>query len=173
MSQTQVQTIGIAADAVTADKIATGAVGTTEIANGAVTAAKIATAAVGTTEIASGVTITGTLDGNAASVTNGVYTTNFASSLGGNGYQRLPGGLIIQWGQVGFMSGIDATRRVTFSIQFTSAVYAVTVTPNSAAFPAGNKSDSQYTFNQDRNGFTLLSRQENSGCSYSWIAIGA
>jgi hypothetical protein len=105
-------------------------------------------------------------------VDNGVYTTNFASSLSTNGYQRLPGGLIIQWGQVGFMSGNNATRRVTFSIQFTSAVYAVTVTPNSAAFPAGNKSDSQYTYDQDINGFTLLSRQENSGCSYSWIAIG-
>ena len=52
MSVTQVQTIGITNDAVTADKIATGAVGTTEIADDAVTTAKIADNAVGTTEIA-------------------------------------------------------------------------------------------------------------------------
>jgi hypothetical protein len=38
---------------------------------------------------------------NAATVTNGVYTTNFTGanqSLSANGFQKLPGGLIIQWG---------------------------------------------------------------------------
>jgi hypothetical protein len=52
MSITQVQTIGITNDAVTATQIATGAVGTTEIADDAVNTAKIAAGAVGTTEIA-------------------------------------------------------------------------------------------------------------------------
>ena len=52
MSITQVTTDGISDDALTAAKIAAGAVGTTEIADDAVTSAKIAAGAVGTTEIA-------------------------------------------------------------------------------------------------------------------------
>jgi hypothetical protein len=45
--------------------------------------------------------INATNAGNASTVTNGVYTTNFTGSnqsLSANGYQKLPGGLIIQWG---------------------------------------------------------------------------
>ena len=172
MSVTQVQTTGINNDAVTNAKIADNAVGTSQIANDAVTAAKIATGAVGTTEIASGVTITGTLNGNASSVTNGVYTTNFNNSLSGNGFQRLPGGLIIQWGQIGVLVGNNATANVNFSIAFTSAVYSITATPSSVTTPPGNKSDSWYIDSQSTTGFRMYSRQENGQCSYNWIAIG-
>jgi hypothetical protein len=97
MARTQIKTPGIANDAVTAAQIAAGAVGTAEIATGAVTADKIADGAVGTAEIADNAvtdiklatittagkisdtalpdSISSNITGNAASVTNGVYTT--------------------------------------------------------------------------------------------------
>ena len=48
--------------------------------------------------------------GNASTVTNGVYTTAFGNSLGGNGYARIQGGLIIQWGVYG---SLGANTRTT------------------------------------------------------------
>ena len=174
MSVTQVQTIGIINDAVTADKIATGAVGTTEIADDAVTADKIATGAVGTTEIASGVTITGTLNGNASSVTNGVYTTNFTGSnqdfVGTSGYQKLPGGFTIQWGQSSPLGQQSQTQ--TFAIPFTSGVFAVIATPISNNPPAGDKRDHWAVSNFTSSNFTLISWFETTTVAYNWIAIG-
>jgi hypothetical protein len=170
MSVTQVQTTAITDDAVTAAKIATGAVGTTEIADGAVTAAKIAAGAVGTTEIASGVSITGTLNGNAASVTNGVYTTNFPSNFSGKGYQKFPGGFMIQWGTSNSLSQQDEFQ--TFATAFTGGVFSVLVTPNGGGGNAGNKRDHWLAFNYQLNGFTLRSWFESGAASYSWVAFG-
>ena len=68
--------------------------------------------------------------GNSATVTNGVYTTNFTGSnqsLANPGYQKLPGGLIMQWGTSGTIPG-DSAIAVTFPIAFTTAVYAMTAT---------------------------------------------
>lgn len=42
-------------------------------------------------------------------------------SLGGTGYQKLPGGLILQWGQYTFSS--SSTANVTFPIAFPNAVF--------------------------------------------------
>ena len=74
--------------------------------------------------------VTGTVSGNAGTVTNGVYTTNFTGtnqSLANPGYQKLPGGLIMQWGTSGTIGG-DSFVSVTFPIAFTTAVYAMTAT---------------------------------------------
>jgi hypothetical protein len=72
-------------------------------------------------------TFTGNVIGTASSVTNGVYTTNFTGSnqsLGSNGYQKLPGGLIMQWGTF-TTSGSKTT--VTFPTAFTTACYNVQI----------------------------------------------
>lgn len=66
--------------------------------------------------------VTGNVSGNAGTVTNGVYTTNFTGSnqsLGTSGYQKLPGGLIIQWGKVSFSSGLAS---VTFPVAFSAVL---------------------------------------------------
>jgi hypothetical protein len=156
MSQTQVQTTGITDDAVNAAKIAAGAVGTTEIA--------------------SDVTITGTLNGNAASVTNGVYTTNFSGSnqdfVGTSGYQKFPGGLIIQWGRTGNIVGIFGFEDITFPISFTASVFSVVATPVTDNFPAGDKSDMWACLSQTLTGFRMRSVMENRSATYNWIAIG-
>jgi hypothetical protein len=70
MSQTQIQTTGIADDAVTAAKIAAGAVGTTEISANAVTATQIAAGAITTAKIA---------DDSYRTSTEGIRVVNSAS----------------------------------------------------------------------------------------------
>lgn len=108
--------------------------------------------------------------GNAATVTNGVYTTNFTGIanqfLGANGYQKLPGGLIVQWGSFTAASGSEV---VTWLTPFSSACYAVSLTQTATStggigttggvFVA--PSTSQVTFS------TV------SGRTYYWIAIGS
>ena len=73
--------------------------------------------------------VTGNLTGNADTVTNGVYTTNFSGSnqsLTTDGYQKLPGGLIMQWGYV--LAAINTTTTVTFPIAFPNAALNAQIT---------------------------------------------
>lgn len=53
----------------------------------------------------------------------------FSSVVGTNGYQKLPSGLIIQWGQ-NSMPAPGSSNSVTYPIAFPSAVYAVLITTN-------------------------------------------
>ena len=48
---------------------------------------------------------------------------SFAQSISASGYQKLPGGLIIQWGS--FTSNVDSAQTVSFPITFPSACYLV------------------------------------------------
>lgn len=66
--------------------------------------------------------ITGDVTGNADTVTNGVYTTDFSGSnqsKATSGYQKLPGGVIMQWGEA--TSTQDAAQTFNFPTAFTSA----------------------------------------------------
>lgn len=68
-------------------------------------------AAIGTTAVA-----------NATAVANGVYTTNFTGSnqsLSTSGYQKFPGGLIVQWGQ--FTALASDTRDINLPVSFPTA----------------------------------------------------
>lgn len=51
--------------------------------------------------------------------------SSFANSLSTNGYQKLPGGLILQWGRVNTTAtgGTASNVDVTFPIAFASAFY--------------------------------------------------
>jgi hypothetical protein len=51
----------------------------------------------------------------------------FNVSLSSNGYQKLPSGLIIQWGTES--NSVSGTINITFPIQFTNAVYSVIAVP--------------------------------------------
>lgn len=53
----------------------------------------------------------------------------FGSSLAANGYQKLPSGLIIQWGA--FTTSSSATTNVAFPIAFPNAVRSIVISPNS------------------------------------------
>ncbi|MBU9629924.1 hypothetical protein KTE60_11575 [Burkholderia multivorans] len=50
-------------------------------------------------------------------------TGSFAASLGAGGYQKLPSGLIIQWGATPIVAG-SGSATVTYPIAFPNAVYA-------------------------------------------------
>lgn len=79
--------------------------------------------------------VTGTVSGNAGTVTNGVYTNNFTGSnqsLTGDGYQKLPGGLIIQWGFVPD-AGSTTAINVSFPIAFPNACFSVVTQLNNNA----------------------------------------
>jgi hypothetical protein len=69
--------------------------------------------------------------------------TDFDKSLSANGYQKLPGGLIIQWGS--FTSNVDDEQTVTFPITFPTACYAVTSTISGTV---ANVSTSSFTVNR-------------------------
>jgi hypothetical protein len=90
-------------------------------------------------------------------------------SLVGNGYQKLPGGLIIQWGTSG-VAPVDGSLDVTFPIAFPSNCAAVVAqqtigTPGSAvAVPGWVVSAKSAT------GFTL--RNDGGAQVFYWIAIG-
>ena len=98
-------------------------------------------------------------------------TSNFSgpgvSSLASSGYQKLPSGLIIQWGNMGML---DQTYNVTFPIAFpnTSPV-ALTISHMSANTLQVYKIG---TVNPSTTGFTAVSEIDTNGSSFGWIAIG-
>lgn len=69
--------------------------------------------------------------------------SSFANSISSNGYQKLPGGLIIQWGS--FTSNTDDTQTISFPLTFPTACYAVTSTISGII---GISSTSQFTVNR-------------------------
>ena len=162
MARTQIKTPGLANDAVTAAQIAAGAVGTSEIANDAVTAAKIAAGAVGTTEIAdSSVT--------ADKIAAGVLSGNFPANWSIPGYQKLPNGFTIQWGQSSALG--QQTQIQTFSTPFIGGVFAVIATPISDNPPAGDKRDHWAVYNFTLSNFTLRSWFEGPSVAYNLSLI--
>jgi hypothetical protein len=118
----------------------------------------------------------GQMIGNAATVTNGVYTTDFTgsnNSLGANGYQKLPGGLIIQWGTVTVSPAFNGTQAVAFPTAFASSVYSVSATPISVSLQGGDKRDSFSVQSVSTSGFTMNSAFEDiASLSYYWMAVG-
>jgi hypothetical protein len=111
--------------------------------------------------------------GNAATVTDGVYTTNFDGSLTGKGYQKLPGGLIMQWGRSnGRLGGNGGSQTQTFAIPFPTEVYSIQATPSDNVVPNGDKRDHWATSAHSLTGFTLHSWFETAPCAYSWFAVG-
>lgn len=110
-------------------------------------------------------TIVGDVSGNAGTVTNGVYTTDFTStnqSIGSRGYQKLPGGLIIQWGV-----DTEATS-INFPIAFPNACLSITA----SATPLGDRgADMTVVINSASSFGIRLGGSVGDGQGY-WIAIG-
>jgi hypothetical protein len=141
--------------------IANSGVSTAQLADSGVTTAKIADAAVTPAKLASG-----------AAVSNIGYTpvnpsefTGANQSLATTGYQKLPGGIIIQWGRATSTSGSGlATLTNNFPIAF-SAVYSFVATHNGSGTIDG---DWAATFTDTQYG----ARHRTGAYPYSWIAIG-
>jgi hypothetical protein len=113
--------------------------------------------------------VTGNLTGNADTVTNGVYTTNFTSSnqsLTANGYQKLPGGLIMQWGYSAIAA--NGNTAIAFSITFPNSCVNVQV------IQENDSTSDLYTYKVNTittTGFNVRNSMSNTPSAY-WFAIG-
>lgn len=96
----------------------------------------------------------------------------FVTSAGTDGYVKLPGGIIVQWGS-GTISGGVASA-ISFPITFPNAVFSVNTTANS------NNAGNAFTamgYGISTAGFTLAvytvsNTPTLSNVPFSWIAIG-
>lgn len=71
-----------------------------------------------------------------------VFNTN---SLTGNGYQKFPGGLIVQWMTGGFRN-IEAEYSLDFPIPFTTACLGASVSTHNAEINTVNYTDNDHWF---------------------------
>lgn len=94
------------------------------------------------------------------------FTAN--QSVSANGYQKFPGGLIIQWGQTGTITAASSSA-VSFPVTFTTAVYSVVATRNDAAVNA-QRSDATYSITTT--GFTVDNGSPSNAARFSWMAVG-
>lgn len=96
----------------------------------------------------------------------------FGSSIGGSGYQKLPSGLIIQWGITGWAAGASSGN-VTFPIAFPNAGLSATVTYYGAASSANPAKGISCTLNATTLSLNAYQAMAGSGGqAFSWIAIG-
>jgi hypothetical protein len=94
----------------------------------------------------------------------GVFT-NGVGSAASSGYQKLPNGIIIQWGQLSVTT--SGTFTCTFPIAFPTAFCSATATQNASS--AGAESNIAITATSNSN----MSVYHNSqGTVVYWIAIG-
>lgn len=94
--------------------------------------------------------------------------SGFTRNLVNNGWQKFPGGLVIQWGIGGMPAGV-LTGDLTFPIAFPSTVFAILATDTGgASVPYG-------TTNRSKTGFTLTRTSNNGSGSVTgfYLAIGA
>lgn len=115
--------------------------------------------------------VTGTVSGNAGTVTNGIYTTNFNGanqSLATNGYQKLPGGLIMQWGTYSGHGGWS-TVNVTYPIAFPTGTLNVHTTIQAGQL--GNTEGALTVSSMSTTGFTSTSGYSGTFSVY-FFAIG-
>jgi hypothetical protein len=92
----------------------------------------------------------------------------FSNSLSTNGFQRLPGGLLLQWGSV---SSVGGTITVTFPTPFTTSVYTVQITLKGPGSP-DNGSLAPISRNWTTTTFDLQVIDQDSSYPASWLAIG-
>jgi hypothetical protein len=87
---------------------------------------------------------------------------NFDKSLTANGWQKLPSGLIMQWG-----SASDDNANQNFPIEFPNACFSITAT----TYPVGSYSTSLSVSIIDRTAFKLRLGEFGGNTAY-WFAIG-
>lgn len=100
----------------------------------------------------------------AGSAVLGNALQSFGNSLAGSGYQKLPTGLIIQWGSGVSNATIGSSVSVSFPIAFPSAVYSVVANPLFGGNTSCNTSSSTTS------AFPVFATA--SSINFLWIAIG-
>lgn len=109
--------------------------------------------------------------GNASTVTNGVYTTNFTGSnqnLSSFGYQKFPGGVIIQWGSTP-VSGSQTT--VFFPTTFPAGCYGLVVSRYKPGNTGGVNETAAIASIPSGSSVTI-GTPNVSGETVTWLALG-
>lgn len=92
----------------------------------------------------------------------------FDSSIAASGYQKLPSGLIIQWGELTLgswtASATPSITAITFPVAFSLGCYSVVANPTVGATTFGITAESQ-----SKTGFFL--RYYNNASAVTWLAI--
>jgi hypothetical protein len=110
-------------------------------------------------------TIAGTITNKA--VTPHGLAAAFAASKGASGYQKLEGGLTMQWGTIITGNTFVTSEAVNFPVAFATACIGIVVTPALNIHAASNFA----TISRTVNGFTLVPNQ-SSKLNLFWIALG-
>ena len=93
----------------------------------------------------------------------------YNNSLVTPGYQQLPGGLIMQWGQSAPITG-QTTGTVTFATPFPNAILSVTATPINPTYSTSITISSQ-AVSASLTGSTFMAIGTGSA-AFSYIALG-
>lgn len=93
---------------------------------------------------------------------------SLAKSHGQNGYQKLPGGLMLQWGKVDSVTATALTN-VVFPIAFPTEVYTVFLTDIAGAVGNADQIAVRAT-GLSATGFTIVNDEQ--GTAVFWFAIG-
>lgn len=93
----------------------------------------------------------------------------FTESFASNGWQRLPSGLILQWGNVAAI-GETASLAVTFPISFPTAIVIGIAGYSSGVGTSGP--DSVGVFNKTVSGMSIQVVHNNTSSSFNWFALG-
>lgn len=96
-------------------------------------------------------------------------SADFGASLNGAGYQKLPSGLILQWGSTGAIAG-GGHATVTLPIAFPNNVYNVQALAQSSADTTVSISGGWQLLNAAS--FTLRNMSTVGSASFSYLAIG-
>ena len=140
------------------------------------------TGGVNTCTISPGETVTVVSNGLAwYTVANGLGTASFASSVAGNGYQKLPSGLIIQWGATSFVTATTTVTKlnVALPITFPTDEYALNITRTGNLFANNAPVVSEVADFSNAGAVSSFNISCVSGSgsttnnSWRWIAIGS
>ena len=103
---------------------------------------------------------------------NGVLSGGgFLNSLATNGYQQLPGGLIVQWGQTDVLTNDNTT--ITFPIPFPNQCFIVIPTQyDTDSGSVNNVQTSAYRGAGPITSFNMFARGTERAAGISWMAIG-
>ena len=107
--------------------------------------------------------VTGTASGN---LTNSSFTGAGNQSLTANGFQKLPGGIIMQWGSL--TANEDTSTTVTLPLAFPTAVASISVTIRENS---SNDRNPLKVGTTSLSSFTIRNTQGTALTAY-WIAIG-
>jgi len=109
--------------------------------------------------------------------TTQMFSNEFTASFGASGYQKLPSGLIMQWGKTA-SSTAEGARAVTFPIAFPNACYLMVATADNTTGGFNGAIYDSWAQVQTFNTTTATLIVANSGTTppqstgIYWIAIG-